>query len=44
MAEVNLLDPYPRSKRPIEERGKLVSEEHRKVTRYETFTDKVFHT
>lgn len=33
MAEVNLLDLYPRSKRPIEERGKLVTEEHRKVAR-----------
>ncbi len=31
--EVNLLDLYPRSKRPIEERGKLVTEEHRKVAR-----------
>ena len=33
MAEINLLDLYPRSKRPIEERGKLVAEEHRKVAR-----------
>jgi SAM-dependent methyltransferase len=33
MAEVNLLDRYPRSKRPIEERGKLVTEEHRKIAR-----------
>ena len=33
MAEINLLDLYPRSKRPIEERGKLVTEEHRKVAR-----------
>ena len=31
--EVNLLDSYPRSKRPIDERGKLVTEEHRKVAR-----------
>ncbi|MBM3300230.1 MAG: methyltransferase domain-containing protein, partial [Deltaproteobacteria bacterium] len=31
--EVNLLDRYPRSKRPIEERGKLVLEEHRAVAR-----------
>lgn len=31
--EVNLLDLYPRSSRPIEERGKLVTEEHRKVAR-----------
>ncbi len=29
--EINLLDLYPRSKRPIEERGKLVTEEHRKI-------------
>ena len=33
MAEVNLLDLYPRSKRPIEERGKLVTEEHRRIAR-----------
>ncbi|MCJ7654765.1 MAG: class I SAM-dependent methyltransferase [Dehalococcoidia bacterium] len=33
MAEVNLLDLYPRSKRPIEERGKLVTEEHREIAR-----------
>lgn len=33
MAEVNLLDLYPRSKRPIDERGKLVTEEHRRVAR-----------
>lgn len=33
MAEINLLYLYPRSKRPIEERGKLVTEEHRKVAR-----------
>ena len=33
MPEVNLLDLYPRSKRPIDERGKLVTEEHRKVAR-----------
>ena len=31
--EINLLDLYPRSKRPIEERGKLVTEEHWKVAR-----------
>jgi SAM-dependent methyltransferase len=31
--EINLLDLYPRSKRPIEERGKLVTEEHRAVAR-----------
>lgn len=33
MAEINLLDLYPRSKRPIEERGKLIAEEHRRVAR-----------
>jgi len=33
MAEVNLLDLYPRSKRPIDERGKLVTEEHRRIAR-----------
>ncbi len=31
--EINLLDLYPRSKRPIEERGKLITEDHRKVAR-----------
>lgn len=31
--EVNLLDKYPHSNRPIEERGKLVSEDHRAVAR-----------
>jgi len=31
--EINLLDLYPRSKRPIEERGKSITEEHRKVAR-----------
>jgi len=34
MAEINLLDLYPRSNRPIEERGKLVTEEHRKIARH----------
>jgi len=33
MAEVNLLDLYPRSKRPIDERGKLITEEHRRIAR-----------
>lgn len=33
MAAINLLDQYPISKRPIEERGKLVTEEQRKVAR-----------
>jgi SAM-dependent methyltransferase len=31
--EINLLDLYPRSKRPIDERGKLIAEEHRKIAR-----------
>ncbi|MBI3320395.1 MAG: class I SAM-dependent methyltransferase [Candidatus Omnitrophica bacterium] len=31
--EINLLDRYPRSKRPIEERGKVVTEEARAVSR-----------
>ena len=33
MGEINLLDLYPRSKRPIEERGKLVTEDHREIAR-----------
>ncbi len=33
MAEINLLDCYPRSRRPIEERGRLVTEQHRAVAR-----------
>jgi len=33
MAEINLLDMYPKSKRPIEERGKLITEEHRRIAR-----------
>ena len=33
MAEVNLMDMYPRSKRPIEERGQLITEAHRVVAR-----------
>lgn len=33
MAEVNLMDRYPKSKRPIDERAKLITEEHRKVAR-----------
>lgn len=33
MAEVNLLDLYPRSKRPIEERGQTITEEHRAIAR-----------
>ena len=31
--EIDLLDQYPRSKRPIEERGALVSDDHRLVAR-----------
>lgn len=31
--EINLLDLYPRSKRPIEERARQVMEEHRRVAR-----------
>lgn len=31
--EINLLDRYPKSKRPIDERGKLITEEHRKIAR-----------
>ena len=31
--EINLLDQYPRSKRPIDERGRLITEEHRAVAR-----------
>lgn len=33
MAEINLLDLYPRSQRPIEERAKLIEESHRVVAR-----------
>jgi SAM-dependent methyltransferase len=33
MAEINLLDRYPKSKRPIDERGELIKEEHRAVAR-----------
>lgn len=31
--EINLLDQYPRSQRPIEERGRLITEEHRALAR-----------
>ena len=31
MAEINLLDLYPRSKRPIEERAKTVTEENKRI-------------
>jgi len=33
MAEINLMDLYPRSKRPIEERARLITEAHRAVAR-----------
>lgn len=33
MAEVNLLNLYPRSKRPIDMRGRLITEEHRGIAR-----------
>ena len=33
MGEVNLMDQYPYSKRPIEERAKLTTEEHRAIAR-----------
>ena len=33
MPEINLMDKYPRSKRPIEERGKQITEEHRRIAR-----------
>lgn len=33
MTEINLLARYPRSKRPIDDRGKLITEEHRSIAR-----------
>ena len=33
MAEINLLDLYPRSKRPIEERNNLITEDHHAAAR-----------
>lgn len=33
MSEINLLDKYPRSKRPIDDRGNLLTDEHRKTAR-----------
>ena len=33
MSEIDLLNLYPRSNRPIEERGKMITEEHRSVAR-----------
>ena len=31
--EINLMDRYPRSKRPIDERAKMITEEHRAIAR-----------
>lgn len=33
MAQINLLDRYPKSARPIDERGKLITEAHRATAR-----------
>ena len=33
MAEINLMDRYPRSRRPIDERAALITEEHRAMAR-----------
>ena len=33
MAEIDLMARYPRSRRPIDERAKLITEEHRQVAR-----------
>jgi ubiquinone/menaquinone biosynthesis C-methylase UbiE len=33
MAEINLLDKYPQSKRPVDERGEIISEELKEVAR-----------
>ena len=33
MPEINLLDRYPQSKRPIDERGHLITETHRATAR-----------
>jgi SAM-dependent methyltransferase len=33
MSEIDLMDRYPRSKRPIEERGSLITEDHRAIAR-----------
>jgi len=33
MGEINLMDQYPRSKRPIEERANLITEKHRAIAR-----------
>ena len=31
--EIDLLDLYPRSRPPIEERGRLITQEHRRIAR-----------
>jgi SAM-dependent methyltransferase len=31
--EINLLDRYPTSKRPIDDRGRMITEDHRKIAR-----------
>jgi SAM-dependent methyltransferase len=33
MSEIDLMDRYPRSKRPIEERGSMITEDHRAIAR-----------
>ncbi len=33
MAEINLMDKYPKSKRAIDERAKLITEDHRQIAR-----------
>ena len=33
MAEIDLMDKYPKSKRAIDERAKLITEEHRRIAR-----------
>jgi SAM-dependent methyltransferase len=33
MAEIDLMDMYPRSNRPVEERGSLITEDHRAIAR-----------
>lgn len=33
MAEIDLMDRYPRSRRPIEERAETITEEHRRIAR-----------
>lgn len=33
MTEINLMDQYPRSKRPIDERAKVITDQHRLIAR-----------